>query len=182
VVITGVGLLSSVGIGTKETWDALIAGQSGISPITRFDASQHAVRIAGEVKGFDPLNYLPKKDVKKVDIFIQFALAASQFAVDDAKLEVTPAIADHVGVFIASGIGGFSTIEREHQELLNGGPRRIIRAKDFDELSPDPVAVQGISTCAENLLDVGQIFAAEKHHLENAQRLSIPDLYPSFTQ
>jgi len=125
IVITGVGLLSSVGIGTRETWDALIAGQSGISPITRFDASQHAVRIAGEVKGFDPLDYLPKKDVKKVDIFIQFALAASQFAVDDAALDVTPAMADQVGVFIASGIGGFSTIEREHQELLKGGPRRI---------------------------------------------------------
>jgi 3-oxoacyl-[acyl-carrier-protein] synthase II len=125
VVITGIGLLSPVGHGTQETWDALIAGQSGIGPITRFDASQHAVRIAGEVTGFDPLHFLPRKDVKKVDVFIQFALAAAQFAVDDAQLAVTPANADQVGVFIASGIGGFSTIEREHQELLNGGPRRI---------------------------------------------------------
>jgi len=125
VVVTGVGLLSSVGIGTKENWDALLAGRSGIGPITRFDASRHAARIAGEVKGFDPLQFMPKKDVKKVDVFIQYALAASQFAVEDAGLEVTDANADQVGVFIASGIGGFSTIESEHEELLKGGPRRI---------------------------------------------------------
>ncbi|HUF46675.1 MAG TPA: beta-ketoacyl-ACP synthase II [Vicinamibacterales bacterium] len=125
VVVTGVGLLSPVGTGTEENWDALLSGRSGIGPITRFDASQHSVRIAGEVKGFDPLDYMPKKDVKKVDVFIQFALAAAQFAVDDARLAITPGNSDRVGVFIASGIGGFSTIEREHQELLKGGPRRI---------------------------------------------------------
>src|SRR5262245_26887819 len=99
--------------------------RSGIGPITRFDASQFASRIAGEVKGFDPLQFIEKKDVKKVDIFIQFAIAASQFAVDDARLKVTPDNAPRVGVFIASGIGGFSTIEREHIALLEGGPRRI---------------------------------------------------------
>jgi len=125
VVITGVGLLSPVGIGTEANWVGLCAGQSGIAPITHFDASLFAARIAGEVKGFDPLNYMEKKDVKKMDVFIQYALAASGFAVDDARLVVTPEIADRVGVFIASGIGGFSTIEREHKELLNGGPRRI---------------------------------------------------------
>jgi len=125
VVVTGVGLLSPVGIGTDANWEGLCAGRSGIAPITHFDASQFAARIAGEVKGFDPLNYMEKKDVKKMDVFIQYALAASGFAVDDAGLVVTPAIADRVGVFIASGIGGFSTIEREHKELLNGGPRRI---------------------------------------------------------
>ena len=125
VVVTGVGLLSPVAIGTQANWEALCAGRSGIAPITHFDASQFAARIAGEVKGFDPLQFIEKKDVKKVDVFIQYAIAASQFAVDDAKLSVTPEIADRVGVFIASGIGGFSTIEREHKELLNGGPRRI---------------------------------------------------------
>ena len=125
VVVTGVGLLSPVGIGTRENWEALCAGRSGIGPITHFDASLHAARIAGEVKGFDPLQYMEKKDVKKVDVFIQYALAASQFAVDDSRLSITPAIADRVGVYIASGIGGFSTIEREHNELLKGGPRRI---------------------------------------------------------
>src|SRR5690348_1367656 len=112
-------------IGARANWNALLAGQSGIGPITRFDASQYSARIAGEVKGFDPLRFVDKKDVKKMDVFIQYALAASQFAVDDARLRVTPEIADHVGVFIASGIGGFQTIEAEHKELMKGGPRRI---------------------------------------------------------
>jgi 3-oxoacyl-[acyl-carrier-protein] synthase II len=125
VVVTGVGLVSPLGIGTQANWDALLAGQSGIGPITRFDAAQYSARIAGEVKGFDPLRFVDRKDVKKMDVFIQFALAASQFAVDDARLTVTPEIADHVGVYISSGIGGFQTIEREHQELMAGGPRRI---------------------------------------------------------
>ena len=124
-MVTGVGLVSPLAIGTQANWDALLAGKSGIGPITRFDASLYSARIAGEVKGFDPLQFVDKKDVKKMDVFIQFALAASQFAVDDARLEVTPEIADHVGVFIASGIGGFQTIEREHIELQKGGPRRI---------------------------------------------------------
>ena len=125
VVVTGVGIVSPLGIGNEANWEALNAGRSGIGPITRFDASQFSARIAGEVKGFDPLRFLDRKDVKKMDIFIQFAIAASQFAVDDAALSVTPETADRVGVFIASGIGGFTTIEREHRELLSGGPRRI---------------------------------------------------------
>jgi 3-oxoacyl-[acyl-carrier-protein] synthase II len=117
--------VSPLGVGTAANWEALLAGRSGIGPITRFDASQFAARIAGEVAGFDPLRFMEKKDVKKMDVFIQFAVAASQFAMDDAKLTVTPEIADGVGVFIASGIGGFTTIEREHHELIKGGPRRI---------------------------------------------------------
>ena len=125
VVVTGVGLISSVGVGTKENWDGLLAGRSGIGTITHFDPEGFSTRIAGEVKGFDPLQFLSKKDVKKVDVFIQFALAASQFAVDDAKLEVTNENRDRTGVFIASGIGGFLTIEREHNAFLKGGPRRI---------------------------------------------------------
>jgi len=124
-VVTGVGLVSPLGIGTETNWQALCDGRSGIGPITRFDASQYSARIAGEVKGFDPLQFVDKKDVKKMDVFIQYALAASQFAVDDARLEVTAERADGVGVYIASGIGGFQTIEREHQELIKGGPRRI---------------------------------------------------------
>ena len=125
VVVTGVGLVSSLGIGTSATWDALCAGQSGIGPITRFDASAFSVRIAGEVRGFDPLVFVAKKDVKKMDVFIQYAIAAAEFARADAGLEVTPELAPRVGVFIASGIGGFSTIEREHSNLLEGGPRKI---------------------------------------------------------
>jgi 3-oxoacyl-[acyl-carrier-protein] synthase II len=125
VVVTGIGLVSSVGIGTGASWDALLAGRSGIGRITRFDTAGFSTQIAGEVKGFDPLQFVEKKDVKKMDVFIQYAIAASQFAMDDSGLAVTPAIADRVGVFIASGIGGFSTIEREHRALLEGGPRKI---------------------------------------------------------
>jgi 3-oxoacyl-[acyl-carrier-protein] synthase II len=125
VVVTGVGLVSPVGIGTQTNWDALCSGVSGIGPITRFDASAFSTRFAGEVKQFDPLQWVEKKELKKMDIFIQFAIAASQFAVDDAKFTVTPDIAPRVGVFIASGIGGFTTIEREHKALLEGGPRKI---------------------------------------------------------
>jgi 3-oxoacyl-[acyl-carrier-protein] synthase II len=124
-VVTGVGLVSPVGVGTRVNWEALCAGRSGIGPITRFEASQYASRIAGEVKGFDPLQFLEKKDVKKMDIFIQFAIAASQFAIDDAGLVITREMGPRAGVFIASGIGGFTTIEREHKALLEGGPRRI---------------------------------------------------------
>jgi 3-oxoacyl-[acyl-carrier-protein] synthase II len=125
VVVTGVGLVSPLGVGTEANWEALCAGRSGIGRITRFDPSQYSAQIAGEVKDFDPLQFINKKDVKKMDVFIQFAIAASQFAMDDAGLSVTEDIATRVGVFIASGIGGFSTIEREHIALLEGGPRRI---------------------------------------------------------
>jgi len=118
-------MLSPVGIGTAANWEALVAGQPGIGRITKFDPSDFASQIAGEVKGFDPLQFVDKKDVKKMDVFIQYAVAASQFAVEDAALKVTAEISERVGVFIASGIGGFATIEREHRALLEGGPRKI---------------------------------------------------------
>ena len=124
-MVTGVGLVSPLGIGTSVTWDALCAGRSGIGPITKFDASEHASRIAAEVPGFDPVDFMPKKDVKKMDVFIQYAIAAAEFACEDSALKVTPELAPRLGVFIASGIGGFSTIEREHKKLLDGGPRKI---------------------------------------------------------
>ena len=125
VVVTGIGLVSSLGIGTDANWAALSAGRSGIDTITRFDPSKFATQIAGEVKGFDPLQFVEKKDVKKMDAFIQYAIAASQFAMDDASLTVTPEIGPDVGVSIGSGIGGFTTIEHEHKALLDGGPRKI---------------------------------------------------------
>jgi 3-oxoacyl-[acyl-carrier-protein] synthase II len=125
VVITGIGLVSSLGIGTAETWDALLAGTSGVTRVTRFDITGFAAQIAAEVKGFDPLKFIEKKDVKKMDVFIQYAVAASQFAMDDSGLRITPENAPDVGVFIGSGIGGFQTIEREHSALLDGGPRKI---------------------------------------------------------
>jgi len=125
VVITGIGLVSSLGIGTSANWKALVAGTSGVTRITRFDVSAFATQIAAEVKGFDPLQFVEKKDVKKMDVFIQYAVAASQFAMDDSGLAITPSNAADVGVFLGSGIGGFQTIEREHKALLDGGPRKI---------------------------------------------------------
>jgi 3-oxoacyl-[acyl-carrier-protein] synthase II len=125
VVVTGVGLVSPLGIGTEPTWQALLEGRSGVAPITLFDASQHSTRFAAEVKGFDPLNWVEKKEVKKMDRFIQFAVAAAEFALKDSGLTVGPENSERIGVFIGSGIGGFATIEREHSELLKGGPRKV---------------------------------------------------------
>ncbi len=125
VVITGIGLVSALGVGTRQNWDALVAGTSGVTRVTRFDVSPYAAQIAAEVRGFDPLNWVEKKEVKKMDLFIQYALAAAQFAMDDSRLPVTAENATEVGAFIGSGIGGFSTIEREHIALLEGGPRKI---------------------------------------------------------
>jgi 3-oxoacyl-[acyl-carrier-protein] synthase II len=125
VVITGIGLVSSLGIGTDANWKALVVGTSGVDRVTRFDVTGYAAQIAAEVRGFDPLDYIEKKDVKKMDVFIQYAMAASQFAMDDSGLAITESNAPDVGVFIGSGIGGFQTIEREHSALLAGGPRKI---------------------------------------------------------
>ena len=125
VVITGIGLLSPVAIGTEANWQALVAGRSGVARITKFDPTAFDAQIAAEVKGFDPLQFVEKKDVKKIDVFIQYAIAASQFAMDDSGLKIGPENGPRVGVFIASGIGGFATIEREHSKLLEGGPGRI---------------------------------------------------------
>jgi len=120
-----VGLVSAVGVGTEETWQNLLAGKSGVAPITHFDTTGFSATIAAEVKGFDPLQYVEKKDLKKMGLFIQFALAASQFAMEQAQLELTPQLADRTGVYIGSGIGGFDVIEREHTALMQGGPRKI---------------------------------------------------------
>lgn len=125
VVVTGVGLVSPVGIGTAETWAALLAGKSGIAPITKFDASEYPTRFAGEVKGFDPLAFFEKKEVKKSDAFIQFAVAAAQFAIEDSGLVIDESNAERVGVNIGSGIGGLPLIESTHKTLLERGPSRV---------------------------------------------------------
>ncbi len=125
VVVTGVGLISALGIGTEETWHGLLAGQSGVGPITQFDTTGFAATIAAEVKGFDPFLYIEKKEVKKMGRFIQFAMAAAQMAMEAAGLSITPEIADRAGVYIGTGIGGFDVIEREHNAFLAGGPRKI---------------------------------------------------------
>ena len=125
VVVTGVGLLTPLGIGTETTWEAIRSGKSGIGPITRFDASAFSCQIAGEVKGFDPANYIEKKEIKKMGRFIQFAIAAAECALSSSGYKVTKENEEQAGVYIGSGIGGFEVIEREHQTLLEQGPRRI---------------------------------------------------------
>ncbi|MFL6194412.1 MAG: beta-ketoacyl-ACP synthase II, partial [Thermoanaerobaculia bacterium] len=125
VALTGVGLVSPLGVGTAETWAALLEGRSGIGPITRFDTTEYPSRIAGEVKGFDPLNYLDKKEVKKSDTFIHYALAASRFAVEDSGLKIDEGNGDRLGVVIGSGIGGLPLIESMHKTLLEKGPSRV---------------------------------------------------------
>lgn len=125
VVVTGIGLISPVGIGTEATWEALLAGRSGIGTITRFDASDYPSRIAGEVDGFDPANWLEKKEIKKSDTFIHYAIAASQMAWDDANLGEASVDPERLGVVIGSGIGGLPLIETMHNTLLERGPGRV---------------------------------------------------------
>ncbi len=125
VVVTGIGMLCGVGNTTEEAWRNLLAGKSGIARITHFDPTDFACQIAGEVKNFDPLNFVEKKEVKKMGRFIHLALAAADEAVHSSGLQITAEDATRVGVHIGSGIGGFDVIEREHSNLLSGGPRRI---------------------------------------------------------
>jgi 3-oxoacyl-[acyl-carrier-protein] synthase II len=125
VVVTGIGLICAVGNTTEEVWKSLLAGKSGVGTITQFDTSRHACRIAAEVRNFDPLNFIEKKEVKKMGRFIHLALAAAEEAVGMSGLKVTPQNAENIGVHIGSGIGGFDIIEREHTALMEGGPRKI---------------------------------------------------------
>jgi 3-oxoacyl-[acyl-carrier-protein] synthase II len=125
VVVTGVGLLTPLGIGADASWEGIRAGKSGIARITQFDPTAFSCQIAGEVKGFNPADYIEKKEIKKMGRFIQFAIAAADFALKHSGLKVTAENEERVGVYIGSGIGGFEVIEREHQTLLEHGPRRI---------------------------------------------------------
>jgi len=125
VVITGLGLICGVGNTTSEVWGRLLAGVSGVAPIASFDATGYPVTFAAEVKHFDPLLFIEKKESRKMGRFIHLALAATHEAMQQSGLKITPEIEERVGVFIGSGIGGFEIIEREHQNLLNGGPRKI---------------------------------------------------------
>jgi len=125
VVVTGIGLVSPLGIGTEETWRAIRQAQSGIGPITAFDASAFTTRIAGEVKGFEPEKYIERKEIKKMGRFIHFAIAASDFALAASGLKVDEEGAERLGVYIGSGIGGFEVIEREFENLITKGPHRI---------------------------------------------------------
>lgn len=125
VVITGLGLVIPIGIGVETAWKNVCEGRSGIGPLTRFDPNGHETKIAGEVKGFNPENYIGKKEIKKMDLFIQYALGASKEALEDSQLKITPENAEQVGVIVGTGLGGLPTIEKYHQVLLEKGPGRI---------------------------------------------------------
>ena len=125
VVVTGLGALTPLGNSVSESWAGAVAGKSGIGPITRFDASAFNAKIAGEIKNFDPLRYVDKKEVRRYDNFAIYALAASQMALEDAALTISPDIAERVGVIIGSGMGGVQTIEDEIKVLNTSGPRRL---------------------------------------------------------
>ncbi len=125
VVVTGVGAVSPLGTGNQKNWDALINGRSGIGLITRFDASSMPVRIAGEVSDFEAEQFIDKKEIKKMDLFIQYAMAAAQFAMEDSGLQVTDENAERVGVLVGAGLGGLPTIEKYHTALLEGGYKKI---------------------------------------------------------
>ncbi len=125
VVVTGMGIVSPLGIGVEENWEAICQGKSGIGPITRFDASDFASKIAGEVKGFNPEDFVDKKEVKKMDIFIHYALASGMIAIENSQLKIDENNADRVGVLVGSGLGGLSTIEKYHDILQKHGPKKI---------------------------------------------------------
>ena len=125
VVVTGMGLVTPVGIGVQTTWDALLQGTSGIRRITSFDASAYPCQIAGEVQDFDPLTYVDKKDVKRMDRFTQFALASATMALEAAALPINPEQAHRYGCMLGVGFGGMATLERNHESLLRAGPQRI---------------------------------------------------------
>jgi len=125
VVVTGIGLICGVGKTSAEVWEGLLAGRSGMAEIKAFDLEGHPVRFAAEVKDFDPLQFIEKKESRKMGRFIHFAIAAADEAMKHSGLEVTPEISDRFGVHIGSGIGGFDVIEREHKNMMTGGPRKI---------------------------------------------------------
>ena len=125
VVVTGLGAVAPNGIGVEQFWGNIIRGVSGVATITRFDASKHDTQIAGEVKGFDPLNWIEKKEIRKMDLFIQFAIAAAQMAFDDAGLKVTDDGRERMGVFVGTGMGGIPALEESHKILMERGPSRV---------------------------------------------------------
>ncbi|TLX52537.1 beta-ketoacyl-[acyl-carrier-protein] synthase II [Pseudoalteromonas ruthenica] len=125
VVVTGLGMLTPLGNDVASTWQGLLNGQSGIGPITHFDTTDFGTKFAGLIKDFDATDYMAKKDTKKMDLFIQYGIAAGLQALDDSGLEITEQNADRVGVAVGSGIGGLSLIEENHEKLLNVGPRKL---------------------------------------------------------
>jgi len=126
VVVTGLGTVTPLGVGVTATWEAALAGKSGVGPITRFDAKDFTTTIAAEVKGFDPEQYIDRKEIKRMDPFIHYAMACAHMAMADSGFSIDPSLAHRVGVYMGSGLGGLSTLERYHKAyLIEGGPKKI---------------------------------------------------------
>ena len=145
VVVTGLGLVTPLGTGVEKNWEALMAGRSGIAPITGFDVSDFPVKIAGEVKDFNPEDWIDKRDVKKMDLFIQYAVASAEQAMRQSGFQITEENADNVGVLIGVGIGGLRTIEEYHKEFLKTGLKRITPffiPKLIGNLAPGQISIK----------------------------------------
>ncbi|APG26711.1 beta-ketoacyl-[acyl-carrier-protein] synthase II [Syntrophotalea acetylenivorans] len=170
VVVTGLGVVSALGTGVEKNWDALMTGRSGIDRITRFDASEFPTQIAGEVKDFDATNYMPKKEIKKMDLFIQYALAAAEEAMEDSGLQVTEENAERVGVLVGAGLGGLPAIEKYHQAMLEGGYKKIspfFIPMLITNLAPGQISmkygakgpnVSSVSACATGTHSIGDAY------------------------
>ncbi len=170
VVVTGLGVVSALGTGVEKNWDALTTGRTGIDRITRFDASELPTQIAGEVKDFDATNYMPKKEIKKMDLFIQFALAAAEEAMEDSGLQVTEENAERVGVLVGAGLGGLPAIEKYHQAMLEGGYKKIspfFIPMLITNLAPGQISmkygakgpnVSSVSACATGTHSIGDAY------------------------
>ena len=170
VVVTGVGVVSPLGTGNAKNWEALVAGKSGIAPITRFDTSDLPVKIAGEVKDFVAEDFIDKKEIKKMDLFIQYSLAAAQFAMDDSGLVINEENAERVGVLVGAGLGGLPAIERYHTALLEGGYKKIspfFIPMLIINLAPGHISIKygakgpnlsSVSACATGTHSIGDAF------------------------
>ncbi|OEU59337.1 MAG: beta-ketoacyl-[acyl-carrier-protein] synthase II [Desulfuromonadales bacterium C00003094] len=170
VVVTGLGVVSALGTGVEKNWDALMAGRCGIDLITRFDASEFPTQIAGEVKDFNAEDYMPKKEIKKMDLFIQFALAAAEEAMQDSGLQVTEENAERVGVLVGAGLGGLPAIEKYHSAMLKGGYKKIspfFIPMLITNLAPGQISmkygakgpnVSSVSACATGTHSIGDAY------------------------
>lgn len=178
--MTGVGLVTPLGTGVEKNWTALMAGRSGIGPITRFECADFPTRIAGEVRDFTPEDWIERREIKKMDPFIQFALAAAQMAMDDSGLKIPPADADRVGVIVGVGMGGIHSIEQFHTLYLESRLRRVspfFVAKVIANLAPGQISIRfgarGVnytptSACASGATAVGEAFRNIRHGYQDA--------------
>jgi 3-oxoacyl-[acyl-carrier-protein] synthase II len=176
VVVTGIGLCTPVGIGTEETWNGLVAGRSGIAPITRFDATSFATKFAGEVKSFDPTRWMTSREAKQVDLFIQFAIAAGSMAVADCGLTIEGELAERVGCYVGAGLGGLATLEATHSTLQAKGPRHGISPffvpQIIINLAPGQISIRfgakgpnmsHVSACSSSAHAIGEAMRTIQH-------------------